>query len=318
MYRDRQYPVWLNVLFDNGGLGDLIAWLPPLKFIHQNHPHVRLYVWMPDFFVDFAKNCLKGTEDRIFVSKWSDGSKHFKAGNPSRSFAQQPYSNLGAHMTEHAFEIICHTKPEDKNAFNYLKPDLKNVSISHFSLPNKYVVITTGFTAAVREMVPFVVNDISQYVVSHGFTPVFLGKKQTPSGKAHVIQGNFNEAIDYSSGVDLIDKTNLFECAAICGNASAVVGLDNGILHVAGCTDTPIVGGFTTVNPTHRMPYRNGVLGWQYYPVVPPSSLKCRFCQSNWHYTLNHDFKECFYGDLACTKELKAELYIEQLEKILK
>lgn len=322
MYRDSQFPTFVNVLFDNGGCGDLVAWLPALKFIYNTHPHVTLNVWVPDFFLEFAANSLRGTRKRINLNKLSDLSR-VNRNHQTISFKMQNYTNLGAHMTEHAFEVICHTKPDDKNHLNYLSLDLTNTDINKFNLPEKYVVITTGFTAAVREFLPEHVNKISQYVISKGYTPVFLGKHTTNTGIKHVIKGTFNNEIDYSAGLDLIDKTSLIECVKICGGSHAVVGLDNGILHLAGCTDVPIVGGFTTVNPKHRMPYRHGNIGLQYYSVVPQESLKCRFCQSNWQFTNGHDFTKCYYvekeqdTEIKCLKELSADLYIEQLEKIL-
>lgn len=318
MYREGQYPVFINILFDNGGIGDLIAWLPAVKFVYNTHPHVNVKVWLPDFFFDIAKNALRGTEKRVTIYKLSNQLHLLNRTNPIYSFKMQNYTNLGAHMTEHAFEVICHTKPDDKSQLNYLSLDLSKTDITKFNLPEKYVILTTGYTAPVREFLPEHVNNISQYVLSKGYTPVFLGKQTINTGIRHVIKGNFNDEIDLSTGVNLIDKTNLFECVKICSNSAGVVGLDNGILHLAGCTSVPIIGGFTTVNPTHRMPYRNGVLGWEYYPVVPPVSLKCRFCQSNWQFTNNHEFTKCYYEDYKCLKELNADLYIEQLERVLK
>src|SRR5207245_757155 len=114
-----------------------------------------------------------------------------------------------------------------------------------------------------------------------------------------------------------INKTNLLESREIINKAKTIVGLDNGLLHIAGTTNIPIIGGFTTVEPKYRMPYRNNVLGYNYYPVVPPESLVCRFCQSNWTFTYEQDFKVCYYKDYLCIKQLSADLYIKELEKIL-
>lgn len=317
MYRDSQYPTFLNILFDDGGLGDCIARLPAVKFIYNNHPHVNIQLYIPDFFYDFAKACLKGTEKRITINKWSSGGKLHKSGYPTRQFRTNSYGNLGVHLTEHAFHILCNTVPDDKNAYNYLKPDLTNTKIEQFNLPENYAVISTGYTASVREFKTEFINEISGYMLSRNIVPVFLGKRQTASGSGHVIQGTFNTEIDYSVGIDLIDKTDLLQATKICQNSKAVVGLDNGILHLAGSTDVPIVGGFTTVNPNHRMPYRNGVLGYLYYPVVPETSLKCRFCQSNMQFTFNHEFTKCYYEDLKCLTEVPAQKYLDYLRDIL-
>lgn len=316
MYRRNQEQVTFNILFDQGGLGDVIAWLPPLKFIYDKHPHVILNVWIPDFFMQYAQSCLKGTEGRIRLFKWSEKDK-YQLGHPTRSFAHNIYTNLGAHMTEHAFQILVNTQPDDPNYYNYLKPDLKHTKIDHFNLPKCYVVVTTGYTSDTRVFLPQYINQITTYLNQRGYTPVFLGKTNIQTGAKYVIKGEFSTEIDYSAGINLIDKTNLFEATKVLQNSTAVIGLDNGILHLAGCLDVPIVGGFTTVKPEHRMPYRNGILGQNYYPVVPPENLKCRFCQSNWQFTINHQFTSCFYDDLKCVQDLKAELYIEQLNKIL-
>lgn len=317
MYRHKPLITYINVLIDSGGLGDLIAALPVFRFIYNNHPHVKMYVWMPDFFYPFAKSCLKGTEDRILIGKWSQGAKDFKSGYHTISFRNNPYTNLAQHMTEHAFHLICNTVPSDFNDYNYLKPDLSKADVVKFNLPNDYIVITTGYTAAVRQLMPNHINVISQYCLSKGYTPVYLGKYDTPTGLTHVIKGTFDTEIDYTAGINLIDKTDLFQATLICANAKAVVGLDNGILHLAGCTDVPIVGGFTTVKPEHRMPYRNGVKGLNYRPVVPPESLKCRFCQSCWTFSYDQDFTKCRYDDYQCLTDLNAELYIKELDEII-
>jgi ADP-heptose:LPS heptosyltransferase len=316
MYRTKQQYQPFNILFDNGGLGDSIAWLPALKYIYDQHPHTILNVWIPDYFLQYAQSCLKGTESRIRLFKWSEKDK-YELGHPTRSFAHNIYTNLGAHMTEHAFQILVNTQPDDKNDYNYLKPDLKHTKIDKYNLPQKYVVVTTGYTSDTRVFLPQYINEITTYLNNKGYTPVFLGKTATTTGSKYVIKGSFATEINYSAGINLIDKTNLFEATKVLQNSTAVIGLDNGILHLAGCLDVPIVGGFTTVKPEHRMPYRNGILGQGYYPVVPPESLKCRFCQSNWQFTINHNFTNCYYGDFQCTLDLKSEFYIKELEKIL-
>jgi ADP-heptose:LPS heptosyltransferase len=316
MYRKEQFPTWINILFDNGGIGDAIARLPAVKFIHDNHPHVRIYLWVPDFFYDFTKASLKDC-NRILISRWSEGATKFKSGFPGKQFRSITVTNLGMHMTEHAFIILCNTQPTDTNSYNYLQPDLSKIDIDKFSLPEKYVVVSTGYTAKVRQFLPEYINKIVTYIKLKGYEVVFLGKKEIETGLQYKIQGDFNSSINYSAGIDLIDKTSLFEATKVCSKSKAVVGLDNGILHLAGCTNVPIIGGFTSVNPIHRMPYRNGKLGWEYYPVVPPESLDCRFCQSNWQFTFNHEFVNCFYQDTKCVKELDAELYIKELEKVL-
>jgi ADP-heptose:LPS heptosyltransferase len=65
--------------------------------------------------------------------------------------------------------------------------------------------------------------------------------------------------------------------ARLIASCACYVGSDSGLLHVAGATDTPIVGVFTCVRPEYRLPWRHGVLGWQCEAVVP--DLPCVGCQ---------------------------------------
>ena len=38
-----------NFLFSQGGLGDLIARLPTVKFILEQHPQIVMHLWIHDF-----------------------------------------------------------------------------------------------------------------------------------------------------------------------------------------------------------------------------------------------------------------------------
>jgi ADP-heptose:LPS heptosyltransferase len=103
----------------------------------------------------------------------------------------------------------------------------------------------------------------------------------------------------------------------IIAGAKTIVGVDNGLLHVAGCTNIPIVGGYTSVDPEHRMPYRNNIMGWNYYPVVPPESEPEKFFQSRYDFIMEHDYRKSYLGNDSLIKSLTPELYINELEKIL-
>jgi len=319
MYRDIQtQQKHCNLLFDDGGLGDCIGRLPAVKYCLDNHPHIFYHLWIPDYFVEFAKNCLSHY-DKLTIRGFSQAKK-YKEHFMARAFSRHDYNNLASHLTDNAFHVLVN-KQVDLEDMNYIPLNLDKVDISKYNLPDKYVIMTTGYTATVREFYPHIINSITDYIRANGYEVVFLGKKITETGlkdnNSKAIKGNFNDKVDYSIGIDLIDKTTILEGAKVIANSKCIVGLDNGLLHLAGCTDTAIVGGFSSVEPKYRMPYRKNQLGWNYYPVVPPESVKCRFCQSNWTFTYNHDFKECYYKDVMCLKETTAEMYIEQLKKVL-
>lgn len=301
----------INVLFENGGLGDQIARLPAVKYIHDNHKHIQQHLWVPSYFKEFAKSCLH----KDIIVRGMDEMKKFTP-RETRCFKRSLYNNMASHLTDHAFHVLVN-KDVEIEVKNYLRPDLSKTSIEKFSLPEKYIVMTTGHTANARELYAAYVNEIDDYCIRKGYTVVFLGKKTTETGFKHIIKGSFSNDIDFSVGINLVDKTSLFEATKIIAGAKALIGLDNGLMHLAGCTDTAIVGAFSSVEPKYRMPYRYDQLGWNFYAVVPPEDLACRFCQSNMTFTYGNDFRECYYKDFACLSKLKPELYFEKLEKIL-
>lgn len=318
MYR---YPLPKQEVYlvnDLGGAGDLIAQFPAVKYAHDIHPHLYITYWVASFIKTLAKKSLPISE-RLVIRSFDE--KHLAKDNiPVKKMSQNPYTNLGSHMTEHSFDLFLNTRPEDPNHYNYLPVNLKGVYINRFNLPDRYIVIPTGYTAKVREFRPEIVNNLIEYILSKGYTPVFLGRESTPenSDATKVIKGNFSQEIQFDKGINLINQTDLLESTKIIKEAKCIVGLDNGLLHLAATTDIAIVGGFTTVKPSHRLPYRHGIKGWNYYPVtLTPEELPCVHCQSNWTFLFNTDMRFCYHKDYKCIDMLTADKYIFELEKIL-
>lgn len=302
----------VNFLLDLGGLGDNIARLPAIKYIVDRHPHVNELVWVADYFYDLAKNILPKVNFKKF-SEAVDYNEEF----PSRSTGLHSVTNLKTHMVDHAFYVLANEIPPIEYK-NYLSVNTNSISINRFNLPKKYVVMTTGFTAPIREFLPEYINTLSEYIISKGYAIVFLGNQKIKTGiENDIIIGNFKKEIDFSKGLNLVNKTSLLEAAKIISRAKTIVGLDNGLIHVAGCTEIPIVCGFTSVMPEHRAPVRHNVLGWEFYPVVPPVTEPERFCQSIWDFCFDHDFKYSYYNNDSLIRSVTPELYIKELEKIL-
>jgi ADP-heptose:LPS heptosyltransferase len=167
-------------------------------------------------------------------------------------------------------------------------------------------------------MLPEIANEVIDHIFKIGYVPLFLGKAATKVDPTRTLKGEYVEGINFEKGVDLRDKTNLLEAAKIMKESSLVVGLDNGLLHLAACSDVPIVMAFTNVEPRHRMPYRHDVLGWEVYPIVPDEKIECRFCQSQMKFAFDQNFAYCYYDDYKCIQNLTADKYINQINEALK
>lgn len=288
--------------------------MPVMKFIQKTYPWVTPYLWVPDYFLPFARNLLP----YMVVRPFSKRLKLFNEKWPTRQTMLKGHDSLSTHLVDYNFNALGNKQVQIQDK-NYVKLDLSRIFIEKFKLPKEYVVITTGYTAKIREFMPEKVNKITEYLNNKNMPVVFLGNRQTFTGEnVSNIVGHFNESIDFSKGINLVDKTSLLEAGKIIAGAKAIVGIDNGLMHIAGCTDTPIVGGFTSVSPHLRNPYRNNELGWNCYNVIPPESCKERFFQSNWDYIFNFDFRFCYYNDYECVKSINAQDFINHLETILK
>jgi ADP-heptose:LPS heptosyltransferase len=312
----------INILFQSGGVGDHIASLTAVDYILRRYPWITPLLWVPDFMKEISINLLP---EHAQVWAYSEMRGRYDPSKPTKSTLWDGHSSpIKIHLLNYAFWKLVDEQPPIEE-MNYLRLKLDKIDIAD-ERPLRSVVITTGFTADVREFPPSAVNEVARYVKSKDYTPIFLGQTSTKTGAHDTIRGKFREDIDFSLGVNLIDKTTLVEAGAIMASSAAVVGVDNGLMHVAGTTDVPIIGGFTTVRPEIRMPVRHNKLGWNFFPVVPDESLSCRFCQQDTNFIYGHDYRNCLhrakgpgFGHMInkCTKQMTPEKFIEKLEQVL-
>ena len=320
--RDNLKPVkMLDIKFMEGGLGDSIARLPAIKYILDSYLHIeKIRIFAQDHFKELCEFALKEYANRIQVYGYSEEREQL-IKNPSYAATVTyhtkdlvQHTTLRTHLTHHAFHTLVNEVPLHPSAYNYLKLDIDKLPSSKLIFNAlDYAVITTGFTAAVREFLPSEINKVAQWFTLKGITPVFLGKTQNTfdASSQRTTNATFRPEIDLSLGINLIDQTTHLEAAKIIAGAKVIVGVDNGLLHLAGMTDIPIVGGYTTVNPWHRMPIRNSQIGWNCRAVVPEG---CNFCQTKANFLFGFDFRNCYYGDYKCVSELTAKKFIRELE----
>lgn len=300
----------MNVICHQGGMGDLIMQLPAMKFLLKEHSYNDYLFFVHEYGIELVKKLL-GTKKVYGIDQVA------KYCNPAL-IGRSPYgtptaTNLAMHGVDHAFYLLVGNIPTNDVTKNYLK--LKPVPIDHLDLPENYVCISTGFTSDSREWIPSIITETTARIKSElGLEIVYVGKQSVQAAKGHAIKGVIKA--DRSNGLDLVDKLKLFETHAVIAGSRAILGIDNGLLHLAGMTDTAIVAGYTSVNPRHRMPYRNGIMGWNTHLVLP--EVGCRFCQSNMTLSFGHQFTDCYYKDFACLSQMKASKWIEALKSALK
>lgn len=317
MFRDGKLPgdkYHLNVILGSGGLGDHICSLVAMDYICRKAPWIIPHLWVPDYLLDLSKNLLAAHKSLI-IKNYSDAKRKYNKNFMGVTTEwKTSHTAMRTHPVDYAFHMIVdsHVENEEKN---YLK--VQPIDISEFNLPKKYVVVPVGSTSEVKEMPVKTTNDISAYCIAMGYTPVFVGSEKNPTGGGD--HGSKISNVDYSLGINLVNKTNLLQMASIITSAKCIVGLDGGLMHLAGTTDIPIICGYTFASPKHLMPIRNNELGWNVYPIEQPESLGCRYCQTNmiWTAEIGHDFRDCYYKDFLCVKNMTFDRFQPVLEKIL-
>lgn len=212
----------------------------------------------------------------------------------------------GSNLVDLGFQYYANKQAAPEYHKNYVKfhsfldlhffPQFK--TFLQMQMKYKYVVLTPYYSHTNRRMTPKLFNFVKDHLVSRGIVPVLLGQESWAERRV-----NMDKEYDFSKCVNLLNKTTLLQAGAVIKDAEMVIGVDNGLLHLAGMTETPIIYGYTIIGPEHRRPRRDVGTVIDIYPH--PKELKCTFCLSQMRYHFGHDFNKCIYKDDMCTKALE-------------
>ena len=294
-------PITINIFFDSGGLGDNIARAPAIRALLTEQQHVSVVLYAPKYIHELYEVWFKSEIDLGRLTLQDIHKATDTTERPSIWFKGSKVTSLGCHLVDHAFAHILNRVPtEDEQEYLTLFSEKPT---------NKNVILTPGFTSPTRELPAHVWNGMAKWLLQKGYTPVWLGKREVSTN----LTGEFREELDLSLGINLLDKTSLLEAAALMSEATLVVGLDNGLIHLAGCTEVPILAGYSTQDPDNRVPIRS--YPENTYALTPDSG--CSGCEAKLRFVEHHDFRRCYFGDLQCIKGLPLEMWTDALSKIL-
>lgn len=305
------FPIKMNFVFINGGMGDYLAWIQPILWLATQATWIKGKLICPIYLKEVAQYFLKGTGWDVAHYKEME---NIPAGDetPCRGplvLQNESLNATGAHLSTCGWVYFTNKEraPAGWDSYPQFKAeDLEAIPLPESLQGKKYAVLTTGITTPSRHIPGNYWNPILEHLVSKGITPVFLGKSVVETGNAKNIHTEFDRSVRYELGIDLRDKTTIIEAASVMHRAECVIGHDNGLLHLAGCTPrVPIVFGYNLASPEHREPKRphlahNGV--WNV--TLTKSDLGCNHCQSTFNFVIGYNFRECFYSDLKCIEML--------------
>ena len=99
----------------------------------------------------------------------------------------------------------------------------------------------------------------------------------------------FDLGIGHDRFLDLTGRTSLHELCEVIAASDVAVTFDSGVLHVANCTETPVVALFSDNDPRLLHPHPQRQTGRRHVAVHRPCPTQ--FCQT-WHGA----WSECIQG----------------------
>lgn len=301
----------INVLMDSGGVGDMIARIPALKYLAVKNPHCRISVWCPHYFLELGKILLSGLKN-IQVEPVGRYKFERRVTDILFNFSAPQHSTLSTNLTRHAFNVLCDNEvPEEYLAYPKLTPRFDHMpeSIQEKLKGKKYVVLCTEYTSPARQLPADSCAELAVHLAEKGYHIVIMGKsKYEISAKRYMEASSTdrdNRLLKLSNVIDIRNETpHLVNALAVLAHSYCVIGVDNGLHHMAALTDVPIIAAYTSVAPVHREIIRNGVKWHKIAVVEQPKTLECRYCQSYVTSMINHIWLNCLY---AANKNLRYE-----------
>jgi hypothetical protein len=278
-------------------LGDSIARLQVIPEVFKEAPHVRrIHVLVAPYLLDFAAQLFANLYP-ITLHPIGKQLPSFLDGAPGINLGTDTVTTLRMPLIDHAYIHLIQRLPREELKYTQVAPITVQLPAAY------YVVGTLDYTAQVRAM-PL---QVFEKIASDLHVPIVL------LGNSKNVELTEQPRINHSNVIDMRDKTTISEAHAYIHNAKAIFGIDNGLLHLAATTATPIIAGFTTVSPEARIPKRlNGPI-----TALTPASSVCRFCQSDSHYVYGNDYRNCFKYTKDCIKDLTANRWLAELTKYL-
>ena len=166
--------------------------------------------------------------------------------------------------------------------------------------PDKCVVVHMARTWKNRTWFPDAWEDTLRRLVDRGYTPIIIGARTDFTFRMEGV---------YS----LFGSLSIHEVAYLTHKCGCFVANDSGMLHVAGTTDTPIVGIFTCAKGEFRLPYRNGKYGGNCICLKP--DLPCYGCLHKARKATIHI--NCDRNDYACLKQITPEKVVDAVSQLL-
>lgn len=295
-----------DFVIGGAGIGDLICHFPAFIYLAKSSPWVRGTIICPDNLRDLAKNIMRPY--KMWTVHDSDTIEHKPGtyvcapGLKVNGVIRQPFCNgTGGHLVASSFINFVNMFPPPPGADLYPEINFDGAVLSeecwelHDRWRGKYVVLTPGAISDARAVTGWYWTPIVYHIKKLGLMPVVLGKSKI----SEHLSTKFPDGFPYDQCKDLRDKTDIIEAAFIMKHAAATIGLDNGLIQIASCTDASIVCAYNILEARERVPNRRA--GKFIALSLTQEELACANCQTNLkRFHPAHSFTTCLMGTNKC------------------
>lgn len=259
-----------------GALGDVIMTTPVLRRLRRENPDALIVV--------------QTLHDEVFKN-----SPDVDYINPGDTFLTEDSVLIDLdlayerHPRMHIVDAYMQVTFGDDGAAHDRRQYLNFNHKLRFSGPNNYIAIHAARAGWVNRTLP---RDtwisVIQMLQTEGYQPILIGHEGRDDPDPNVPVTRFF-------------STSLASIAQLINSCACFVGSDTGLLHLAGATQTPIVGIFTSVRGSYRLPYRDKVWG------IEPA-LDCIGCQER--RPIPSTTEGCERGDVACVSAVDPDIIV--------
>lgn len=273
------------LVVNSWSFGDTLASTPTLRYLYHSYGRkLDIYTHRPDVFKNnpYVNNVIRYSDDKEEVlSKYSQVLETFtNPGKVDGNGIEKKFSHIDIRHL-HSMDLGFQLTP-DKMHYDFA-PDSMELDIN---LPDKYLVLHVTENWPNRTWDYENWYSLIEWLREQNVFTVIIGK-----GYTEKLHKSYNvdalektcPSFDNLYGLDLTDQGTISDMWHVLNNATALVTMDSGPLHLAGTTDTHIVQLGSAIHPLLRAPFRNGQQMYKYTFIGGSCNL---FCNSNLKYNV--------------------------------
>jgi FkbM family methyltransferase len=276
----------IHYIIHSNSFGDTLAATPTLRYLYKSHnkkinvvTHNK-NVFNNNPYVDelFSFDEFVGSSDKDILKYES----FTFPGQTDRNGIEKKFSHIDTRLL-HSMDLGFQLLPEDMSYDFY--PDPMELSID---LPEDYVVLHTTSNWPNRTWKKDNWQKLINWLSDNKIFTVLVGagyKEQLHSSLSDSPLEKVCPHFDNLYGLDLTNQGTISDMWWVLNSSRAIITMDSGPLHLAGCTDTEIIQLGSAINPKFRAPYRNGSQNYKYHYMGGTCNI---FCNSNLLYNVLH------------------------------